>query len=152
MEKSNNGYDFTFLAEIDGAGNSTEEIKYTSIDYNPFSDINYYRLKQTDFNGHETYSSIISISNVFGDAYVSNLYPNPTTQNVSFDFTSPAKGDVKVSIYDIEGRVISSYNYSVVKGSNNIDLEMLNLAKGIYNIEVKFDRINYINHQRVIKQ
>ncbi len=31
-------------------------------------------------------------------------------------------------------------------------LDMLNLAKGIYNIEVKFDKINYINHQRVIKQ
>jgi hypothetical protein len=152
VEKSNNGYDFTFLAEIDGSGNSTVEQNYSTIDNNPYSDITYYRLKQTDFNGFETYSSTISISNILGDAYVSNLYPNPTTQNVSFDFSSPAQGSIYVHIYDIEGRIISTSNYSVNKGSNNIDLEMVELAKGIYNIEVKFDKINYINHQRVIKQ
>lgn len=61
LEKSEDGINFYPLSIIKGAGNSNEILNYNYIDFHP-NDINYYRLKQTDFDGKYTYSNIIFVS------------------------------------------------------------------------------------------
>ena len=61
IEKSNDGINFESLANIDGAGNSNTLINYSYIDKNPFEGLNYYRLKQTDFNGNFIYSNVVAL-------------------------------------------------------------------------------------------
>lgn len=63
VEKTYDGKNFEYLGKLNGAGNSTQSLNYSLIDYNIRPVINYYRLKQTDFDGLSTLSGIITIDN-----------------------------------------------------------------------------------------
>lgn len=61
VERSTDGNTFKTIAKVDGAGNSTHLISYYLIDQEFEKTINYYRLIQTDFNGSQTNSEVLSI-------------------------------------------------------------------------------------------
>ncbi len=63
VEKTLDGIDFEIVGIENGAGNSNQYLNYSMVDYNVRNIINYYRLKQTDFDGKYVYSDIISIDN-----------------------------------------------------------------------------------------
>lgn len=63
IEKSLEGDNFEIVGLINGAGNSTIKNEYELNDYKIEPVINYYRLKQTDFDGKSIYSELISIDN-----------------------------------------------------------------------------------------
>jgi len=75
LSESNNDYftvekldDFkqvTEVSSIKGSSNSDQSIVYNCYDYQAENKVLYYRLRQTDFDGNFTYSSIISIDNTF---------------------------------------------------------------------------------------
>jgi len=61
VERSADGENFDSVSEVDGAGNSTHTISYFLIDTDYKNGINYYRLRQTDYNGTETSSEIVAV-------------------------------------------------------------------------------------------
>ena len=63
IEKTKDGVVFNKIIKIDGSGNSQTKIDYKFDDYNIDNNINYYRLKQVDFDGKFRYSDVISIDN-----------------------------------------------------------------------------------------
>lgn len=63
IEKTKDGIDWEIVTRESGAGNSSNQLYYSSVDENVESIINYYRLKQTDYDGRFKYSDIISIDN-----------------------------------------------------------------------------------------
>ncbi len=67
IEKSTDGKDFEVVGIENGAGNSNHYLNYTLVDPDVKKTINYYRLKQTDFNGKFTFSQLISIDNREGE-------------------------------------------------------------------------------------
>lgn len=59
IEKSLDAYNWEELATLPGAGNSNQEISYTTYDESPIIGHNYYRLTQTDYDGKfETFRPI----------------------------------------------------------------------------------------------
>jgi len=69
IEKSYNGFDFEWVGTQDGSSPSTQIINYNLTDFNILKTINYYRLKQTDFDGKFEYSNTISIDNRIDDSF-----------------------------------------------------------------------------------
>ena len=63
IEKTNDGSIFETIGLLKGAGKSVFKNEYELNDFNFQKTINYYRLKQTDFDGNSTLSEIISIDN-----------------------------------------------------------------------------------------
>ena len=63
LEKTTDGIIFDVLGVVNGAGTSNMILDYQFIDYNVSKLINYYRLKQTDFDGVSKYTGLISIDN-----------------------------------------------------------------------------------------
>ncbi len=63
IEKTIDGFNYEIIGTQNGAGNSNTSIDYELYDYNFDKVINYYRLKQTDFDGNSTLSNTISIDN-----------------------------------------------------------------------------------------
>lgn len=66
LERSNDGMNFHKITEINGAGNSTSVLKYKYSDMNLELGINYYRLKQVDYDGQFKYTNLISVDNSCG--------------------------------------------------------------------------------------
>ena len=70
------------------------------------------------------------------DYYAKNLkiYPNPIQQNNSFfvELESQQSEEIRFSIINLEGRVVSSTWHFIKNGGNRITLNAPNLAKGLY--------------------
>jgi hypothetical protein len=63
VEKSTDGLSFETVGIQNGAGSSNQYLYYSLMDYSVRPVLNYYRLKQTDFDGESTFSELISIDN-----------------------------------------------------------------------------------------
>lgn len=63
VERSADGVDFAAIATVDGAGNTQQLTHYSFDDTKPLNGMNYYRLKQVDFDGTFTFSSVIALKN-----------------------------------------------------------------------------------------
>ena len=63
IQRSSDAINWTDIKIIDGAGNSNQQTEYGYNDFNYKNSLNYYRLKQTDFNGDYEYSAIDVVDN-----------------------------------------------------------------------------------------
>jgi len=135
LEHSLDGQDFERLTSINGAGDSDTPIDYDYLHVSPAKGLNYYRLKQTDYDGSFTYSDIISLENK--GALSLNVYPNPLKGSVltlSVDAANDFNG--QVNILDVSGKMIQTISTSIAEGENTIKLNVADLAQGIYFINV----------------
>lgn len=103
LERSTNGVDFETVAEIDGAGTSYSVLNYVHTDKNFKRAINYYRLKQTNFDRTFEYSSSIVIDN----NYLKNITPVRTTNMMGQEVNQDFEG-VKLVFYS-DGSVIKQF-------------------------------------------
>lgn len=82
IERSSDLDEWNILASMKGAGNSNTLTEYTFTDYKPMSGLNYYRLKQVDYNGEFSHSLVIAVD--FESPYdesILKLFPNPVSGN-----------------------------------------------------------------------
>lgn len=127
IERSKDGLFFEEVLKVNGAGNSITNLQYSDIDPNPYVGISYYRLKQTDFNGRTSYSTIIPIENNTNSEAGISLFPNPSDENNStFIALNGLTGqEVLVDIKDVTGKELLSKK--IIVNSNN---EIFTLGKG----------------------
>lgn len=85
LEKSSDGINWLVIETIQGAGTSQEQKKYNTLDFNILPIINYYRLKQTDFDGRFEYSEIISSDNRDINRQITAIH-NFLGENVTLDY------------------------------------------------------------------
>lgn len=137
IEKSSDGNTFTELGFVNST-RSTGIKDYRYVDNNPVNGINYYRLKQLDYNGNFEYSDVISVKNINEVSPIS-IYPNPVSINESVNvFVDSSKDELaQVKVYSITGAVISSNDHNLNSGLNKVRVETNNLAEGLYIISVE---------------
>lgn len=145
IERSSDGYAFRSILEVDGAGNSTDILNYISYDYQPLLNTSYYRLKQTDFDGNYSYSTIIPVNNIKKDIQVENIYPNPcqTDLNILFN-TLPT--NTTISIYNALGECILNEKHN----STSVKINTSNFANGVYFISIQNEELFF--QEKFIKQ
>lgn len=128
VEKSLTGTDWTFLGKLNGAGTTIIPQSYYLEDKTPQFGVNYYRLKQIDFNGKETYSSIRSIMLENENGF--QIYPNPA--NSSFILSGSNLASTTFYIYDNLGKLINLEKNSI--SDSKIEFNVKNVSSGIYYI------------------
>lgn len=103
IESSSQGEVFRRIGEVEGAGNSTEAQHYRFEHRTPSAGVNYYRIKQVDFDGQFSYSKILAVD-AAGSAQIL-LYPNPAATQFYLQYDA-AKGNSQIQAYDALGRLI----------------------------------------------
>lgn len=132
LEHSTDGYDFEYLVELDGKGNSTIINEYRFIHLDPTIGTNYYRLSQADFDGTYKIVDVIAVE-YKSDRVTASVIPNPIRQNeINLQYTSPENSDVEVEVIDMTGKVLIQTSVSVSEGENNIQLPAQNWSGGVY--------------------
>jgi len=133
IEKSKDGIDFDVVQEIKTAaanGNSTGNLQYKMLDTKPYDGVNYYRLKQTDFNGKFKYYEIVQVN--YSKKSFTTIYPNPATNNFLINASEDYAG-AAVKITDAMGREVITETINATKPTLvNTNL----LVPGIYYVIV----------------
>lgn len=132
IETSTEGEVFNRIGEIDGAGTTTEPQDYTFTHHTPSAGVNYYRLKQVDFDGTFEYSKVIAI-NAPGSNDIF-AFPNPAKDKITLQYDY-SKGAGNIQLYDALGRRI---NASIAGYAGNYEVKLPEgLAKGTYWLKVE---------------
>lgn len=105
---STNGKDFKTIAKIEGAGTSATAVVYAFQHQNPVLGNNYYRLKQTDFDGTYDYTAIITVQWEEKGASIVKVYPNPVQESFSIN-THDGEKPSQVQLLNLLGQVIPTH-------------------------------------------
>ncbi|MEO8761887.1 MAG: CUB domain-containing protein [Bacteroidia bacterium] len=133
VERSKDGQVFEELTHVHGAGNSTQTINYSAIDYEPLAGVSYYRLSQTDMNGSTKHFNIISVNNtdnIKDDTFTA--IPNPTEGVVNITYSCDAVATGTLKLYDSNGGLVLTKDFTCATGKNTAQLDLESLAPGIY--------------------
>lgn len=83
VERTTNGQIWEKIGFVQGYGTTSEMHGYHFLDENPLLGLNYYRLRQKDFEGKEEYSGVVSFDFLnLGDFGNLRLAPNPATTQI----------------------------------------------------------------------
>ncbi len=131
VERSFDGMQWQLLATIDGAGNSDTPIPYSYLDIAPHLGTNYYRLKQTDYDGGYEYFKPVVVH--VADARWVLVYPNPARNLLRVNRTT--SGDFQ--IFAMDGRNVSSLVPWEASGQSLL-LDISGLIPGHYYIRIGY--------------
>jgi hypothetical protein len=133
VEKSLDGFHFTDIARIKGAGNSLADESYSYTDNNPGDGSVYYRIKQVDFDGNYTYSETRS-ANIKTGFGILSVYPQPVNKSEKLNIKYLASQNSKafIQVHDVLGKEIFSGAYPLQEGINFLSIDMNKLSPGIY--------------------
>lgn len=127
LEKSEDGENWEFLAEVKGAGTSTIPQSYQVTDENAFAGVSYYRLSQTDLDGHSKSHGIRAVQMEIEEIMAT---PNPAENWI--EFHGPLMKNQYFELFNMLGQTV----YSSVLVQNSADgllvLDISNLEKGVY--------------------
>lgn len=106
IEKSNDGINFETIGYEEGMGTINTNSNYHFIDYKPFVGINYYRLKQVDFNGDFAYSDVVVV-NYCTTTAITHLSVSQTSSEVVVNACATVtNGTALLRIFDLSGKLI----------------------------------------------
>jgi hypothetical protein len=136
IERSADGINFETVGTKRGAGNSSVTLYYSMLDAKPMKGLSYYRLRQVDFDGTDTKSSLVAVNFVDDNTLV--VFPNPAQTNINLAFKAGADGKVELEIIDMLGKTRLSDLLEVKKGLNEIkEYPLGDLPRGAYLMRVK---------------
>jgi len=132
VERSFDGTNFSAIATVTAAGNSSTLKNYSAVDNDAYSGTSFYRISETDFNGSTMYSSTITVNGCSGDDVV--IYG--TGGGVSININAIADGEYNIELYDVLGQKLISQVSGVAAGNNHIKLSPSAISSAIYIVKV----------------
>ena len=145
VERTIDGVNFIEIDVVDGAGNHNGILNYATIDRSPVNGKNYYRLKQTDFDGTSAYSNLVMVEfeGIKTQSAIS-VFPNPSNGNdVRISITgAQSKSSIVVKLSSSNGAEILNLNAIATNGFVQIPLETNRLANGVYYLQIIVDGAN----------
>lgn len=107
IEKTIDGVNFVNVGTVKGGGTKNSITEYSFRDTKPNKGVNYYRLKQIDFDGKYTYSKIEAVKFESDKLGTLAIYPNPVDNNMlTIEMPFDRNEQVLVSITDMLGKVL----------------------------------------------
>ncbi|MFN3404304.1 MAG: hypothetical protein ACK40G_09445 [Cytophagaceae bacterium] len=132
VERSFDGELFEEIASLDGSGNSNSVKSYKYYDQLSVYGKMYYRIKQVDFNGTESFSKVVTVINEQNSIIA---YPNPSEDNFRISWMS--ENDAYGYVSDAVGKLI--FEGDIFDGVSIGE----NWPSGIYHLKVISDEIVY---------
>ena len=140
IERSTDGINWQSIGTVAGAGNSDVTRYYTTYDNNPVVGVDYYRLSQTDYDGHSKTFDPIAV-NVSSSQSI-RVYPTLATDVIN------VQGDVtRIIILNELGQEMIEQNIT----DNKTSISLGGYSMGVYVAEL-FDKQGNMTVSRFMKQ
>jgi hypothetical protein len=117
--------------------NDGTSASYNITDTQPFTDVNYYRVKAVETSGRITYSAIVKINlSLKGTDLV--IYPNPVRGNtLSYQVNNLAAGTYTINIRNALGQAISTHTIKHEGGLLGETLNIPPVSAGVYYLDMQ---------------
>ena len=135
IQRSENNSAFVNIGFVSGNGTSTDFHKYQFVDSKVDVGKAYqYRLRQVDFDGRESFSKVIELSEVVPlDYSLSQNYPNPFNPSTAIKFAVPAKSNVVINLYNTLGQQVKTLvSGSHEAGTYTVNFDAADFSTGVY--------------------
>lgn len=142
IERSQNAKDWKQIAFVAGNGTTVVAQDYSYLDKSPVAKLQYYRLKQVDFDGQFEYSEVIAVRSTDKAAQLS-VYPNPVQQILHYQLADMEVVE-SVQLFDVYGKLLKTAS------SINGQISMADLTVGTYILVVQTPQQSM--QQLVVKQ
>jgi hypothetical protein len=139
IERSADGLRFSEIGRVQGAGNSLQTREYSYTDNTPLRGINYYRLKQVDYDGKYTFSPVVSLN--FDGTDRGNgvrLSPQPVKDQLSVTLEQAFQQDARWELYDLSGRLLQAG--TLAAEAERFSIEAATLTNGAYVLRITGDQ------------
>lgn len=117
------------IGVIRGKGTSSNANIYSFTDHHPVMGINYYQLKQVDYDGKTDLSEVLALNFSFGEIGF-KVYA-PSDEPYITLFVNSDKAATENRIADVSGKVLLQALLKLGDGQNTINLPLF-VSKGIY--------------------
>jgi hypothetical protein len=135
VERSSNGKTFESIHQVNGSLNSTQVIQYQYVDESPLPGDSYYRIRQTDVDGHSAYTNAEHIFIGTQPEYV--FFPNPSSGVIHVTHEGKSMAEKSFVVQDMHGKDVPSK--IILSPSGNevaIDLTHLNSQNEFYILNI----------------
>ena len=134
IERRTESSEYRTVGFVEGHGSTTETQSYIYTDVTAENGINYYRLKQIDYNGTYAYSDEVEVD-VTGPLTfdLAQNYPNPFNPTTNIKYSVSETGNIKLSVYNIVGEEVAVLvdGFSEA-GFFEVTFDASNLSTGVY--------------------
>jgi hypothetical protein len=131
IQRSVDGSNWTVITTVPGRGNSNIPNQYSYTDKNMTAAQAYYRIRQADFDGRFSYTTIKAIrSNQ--QVPVTKVYA--CNRQVMVEFNSPVNNAFEVQVVSLSGQVMTRRNYP--QSAYRVSVDMTNVHTGIYVVRI----------------
>lgn len=129
IERSTDSRQWEKLTQLAGAGTTQQEQRYDFLDATPLPGLNYYRIKQVDFDGTFSYSEIVSAR--WDGKTTVQLFPNPVTDVLQITGLPDNGQSLTLEVIDVAGRRLLNQNW------NQGTLDVSSLPEGLYWLRIR---------------
>ncbi len=146
IERSKDGFNFSSISKINGSGNSTSNLTYNYEDDAPIAGTSYYRLMQTDYDGHsEVFPPVvIKMNNTANKSGIISVMPIPFQNEMTVRCSIVKPGLVDFILIDVSGRTVRKVTLVAGEGMNTIPFADLgDIPDGIYLLRMATGGENY---------
>ncbi len=142
LERSKDGVLFEKIAHAQAAGNSNSRRDYAYTDMQPFSNLNYYRIKQVDRDGRSAYSTMQLVR--MNESKPILVFPTVTSSSFTI---SGIAATVQVKLYNAAKQLVKMEKIN----TGNALIDMHSLPAGNYWLLIEKDG-QLLHHQVLVKQ
>ncbi len=140
IEHSEDAINWKVLSNIEGAGTKLTNSKYNCVDESPLAGLNYYRLKQVDYDGLYEYFNTVVVNRTKNSQFL--VYPNPFKNKLNVE----ADDLISWELFTQAGQLIMKSEGKEISQILNTE----NLVNGFY--VLKMNSKSGIKYLKLVKE
>lgn len=148
VERSGDGEQFAEIGQVKGLGTTDGPKTYAFMDDAPLQGVNYYRLRQVDFDGTTEYHKVVSVIFDGQSAQALRLFPNPAGNQLQVRWNGDAAQPSFLRILDLNGRLLQQQEMPA--GILHRELPLGHLGQGVYILQISQGKT--VETQRFVKE
>ncbi len=155
IEHSEDNDYFTKIGFVPGFGTTSESKSYSFKISNIKSGLQYYRLRQIDFDGTSTTYNSVEVTGPVPNSFALNQnHPNPFNPSTTISFSLPVEAKINIKLFNMLGQEVAQIaDNEFEAGNHSIVFNANNLSSGTYayTLEAKgANGNNYISTKKML--
>ena len=130
IERSSDGRTFKEIGRVQGAGTTQVEQSYSFVDERPLSGVNYYRLRQVDFDGRYEYHETVAVDLSSETPEKLLVYPTQAKDHIQIVAGTEMNEDAQVQVLSTDGKIWKTTLW--LEKSTQMELSVAELPAGSY--------------------